>query len=118
MNNWVKNIGVWAVILIVLMMVFMQVSNRQAASSTMTYSTMMSEAKAGNVEKVKEESARSVKATLRDGKTYTVYLPGNVFTWDDLIKAGVNIEAKPPEENSFLMQIFISWFPMLLLIGV
>jgi cell division protease FtsH len=117
-NNWVKNLGVWLIIGIVLMMVFMNVSNRQSAGTTMTYSTMMSEAKAGNLEKVKEETARSVKATMRDGKTYTVYLPGNVFTWDDLIKAGVNIEAKPPEENSFLMQVFISWFPMLLLIGV
>ena len=36
----------------------------------------------------------------------------------DLLKAGVNVEAKPEEEQGFLMQVFISWFPMLLLIGV
>lgn len=118
MNNWVKNIGVWLVIGIVLMMVFMQVSNRQAQQNTLSYSAMMQEAKAGNVEKVKEESARSLKVTLRDGKTYTVYAPGDVFMWDELRRAGVSLEGKPPEENSFLMQIFISWFPMLLLIGV
>lgn len=118
MNNWVKNIGVWLVIGIVLMMVFMQVSNRQAAQTTLSYSAMMQEAKAGNVEKVKEESARSLKVTLRDGKVYTVYAPGDVFMWDELRRAGVSLEGKPPEENSFLMQIFISWFPMLLLIGV
>ena len=36
----------------------------------------------------------------------------------DLLKNGVNVEAKPEEEPSFLMNIFVSWFPMLLLIGV
>src|ERR1700675_4869870 len=36
----------------------------------------------------------------------------------DLLKNGVNVEAKPEEEQGFLMQVFISWFPMLLLIGV
>jgi hypothetical protein len=36
----------------------------------------------------------------------------------DLLKHGVKVEAKPEEEQSFLMSIFVSWFPMLLLIGV
>ena len=36
----------------------------------------------------------------------------------DLLKNGVKVEAKPEEEQSFLMSIFVSWFPMLLLIGV
>jgi len=117
-NNWVKNVGVWLVIGIVLMMVFLQVSKSGAARNDMDYSTMMAEAKAGNIVKVKEETARSVKATTRDDKVYTVNLPPNVFTWDDLLKYGVKIEGKAPEEQSFLMQIFISWFPMLLLIGI
>ncbi|MBL8521529.1 MAG: AAA family ATPase, partial [Betaproteobacteria bacterium] len=100
------------------MMVFMQMQGRGAGKESMDYTTMMQEAKAGNIVKVREESARSVKAFTRDDKSYTVNLPGNVFTWDDLLKAGVKIEAKAPEEQSFLMQVFISWFPMLLLIGV
>ena len=118
MNNWVKQVAIWIVIGVVLMMVFMQMQGKGAAKDAMDYSTMMQEAKAGNIVKVKEESARSVKAYTRDDKSYTVNLPGNVFTWDDLLKAGVKIEAKAPEEQSFLMQVFISWFPMLLLIGV
>src|SRR5438132_7176206 len=36
----------------------------------------------------------------------------------DLVKDGVKVQAKQPEEQSFLSQVFISWFPMLLLIGV
>ncbi len=118
MNNLVKQIAIWLVIGIVLMMVFMQMQGRGGGKDPMDYSTMMQEAKAGNIVKVREEGPRTVKAFTRDDKSYTVQLPGNIFTWDDLLKAGVKIEAKPPEEQSFLMQVFISWFPMLLLIGV
>ncbi len=118
MNNWVKNIGVWLVIGIVLMMVFMQVSNRGGARNDMDYSTMMAEAKSGNIEKVRMEGTRTAKVYTRDSKVYTTYTPGDVFMWDDLRKAGVKIEAKPEEEQSLLMSIFISWFPMLLLIGI
>ena len=118
MNNWVKNIGVWLVIGIVLMMVFMQVSNRGAARDNMDYSTMMAEAKAGNVVKVRMDGARTAKVYTRDEKVYTTSTPGDIFMWEDLRKAGVKIEAKPEEEQSLLMSIFISWFPMLLLIGV
>ena len=119
MNNWVKNIGVWLVIGIVLMMIFMQVSNRGGSRADLPYSSMMQEAKAGNVEAVKQEATRTLRVTLRDGKTYTTSIPGgDAFMWDDLRKAGVKIDAKPEEEQSLLMSIFISWFPMLLLIGV
>jgi cell division protease FtsH len=117
-NNWVKNVGVWLVIGIVLMMVFMQVQKSGSSRNDMDYSTMMTEAKAGNIEKVRMEGVRTAKVHMRDSKVYTTYLPGDVFMWDDLRKAGVKIEAKPEEEQSLLMSIFISWFPMLLLIGI
>ncbi len=119
MNNWVKNIGVWLVIGIVLMMIFMQVSNRGGNRVDLDYSTMMAEAKAGNVERIKQDGTRTFRVTLRDGKTYTTFIPGgDAFMWEDLRKSGTKIEAKPEEEQSLLMSIFISWFPMLLLIGV
>ena len=69
MNNWVKNIGVWLVIGIVLMMIFMQVSKQGASRADLPYSSMMQEAKAGNVEAVKQEATRTLRVTLRDGKT-------------------------------------------------
>jgi len=118
-NNWIKGIGVWLVIGIVLMMVFMQLSGRNTKANLMDYSTMINEAKAGNVERFREESARTAKVSMRgDNKEWTVYLPSTIYTVDDLLKAGVKVEGRPPEEQSFLTQIFISWFPMLLLIGV
>src|ERR1700754_1461874 len=111
---------VWLVIGVILTMVFMQVGNRTAGANVLDYSTFMEEARQGHIAKVKLDSGRTLKATSRDGKNYTVYTPGIQDPWmvGDLMKAGVTVEAKPEEEPSLLMNIFVSWFPMLLLIGV
>jgi cell division protease FtsH len=111
---------VWLVIGVILTMVFMQVGNRQASQNVLDYSQFMDEAKAGHIAKVKMDSGRTIKATSRDGKTYTVFTPGIQDPWmvSDLRQWNVSVEAKPEEEPSLLMNIFVSWFPMLLLIGV
>jgi cell division protease FtsH len=119
-NNTVRTIMVWLVIGIVLTMVFMQVGNRQTSANVLDYSTFMDEARQGRIAKVKMDGGRTLKASTRDGKAYTVYTPGIQDPWmvSDLLKNGVTVEAKPEEEPSLLMNIFVSWFPMLLLIGV
>src|SRR5512139_1297820 len=111
---------VWLVIGIVLTMVFMQVGNRQTSANVIDYSSFMEESRQGRIAKVKMDGNRTLKATSKDGKTYTVYTPGIMDPWmvSDLLKNGVSVEAKPEEEPSLLMNIFVSWFPMLLLIGV
>ncbi|MGE0355808.1 MAG: ATP-dependent zinc metalloprotease FtsH [Burkholderiales bacterium] len=120
MNNTVRTIMVWLVIGIVLTMVFMQVGNRQTSANVIEYSAFMEEARQGRIAKVKMDGNRTLKATSKDGKSYTVYTPGIMDPWmvSDLLKGGVAVEAKPEEEPSLLMNIFVSWFPMLLLIGV
>src|SRR5690606_19364413 len=55
---------------------------------------------------------------LGTGEKFTTYSPGDDHLVDDLLKNHVEIKAQPPESQSLLMQIFISWFPMLLLIAV
>jgi cell division protease FtsH len=118
-NQIVKQILIWLVIGVVLMMLFTHMQGRGGGKDVIEYSALMQEAKSGNVEKVKQEGARTLKVTLRDGKTYTAYVPGgDIYMWEDLRKSGAKIEAKAEEEQSLLMSIFISWFPMLLLIGV
>ncbi|HQZ46019.1 MAG TPA: ATP-dependent zinc metalloprotease FtsH [Usitatibacteraceae bacterium] len=111
---------VWLVIGIVLTMVFMQVGNRATSASVLDYSSFMEEARQGRIAKVKMDGNRTLKATSKDGKSYTVYTPGIMDPWmvSDLLKGGVAVEAKAEEEPSLLMNIFVSWFPMLLLIGV
>jgi cell division protease FtsH len=117
LNNMLKNLVIWLVIGLVLMTVFNQFNTRQSAQAPMEYSQFLEEVKAGRIAKVTIEG-RQLKATTSDGKRVTSYSPGDIWLVSDLLKYGVKIEAKPEEEPSLLMNIFVSWFPMLLLIGV
>jgi cell division protease FtsH len=112
-----KNMAVWLVIGLVLMTVFNQFNTRQVAQSSMEYSQFMEEVAQGSITKVVIEG-RVLKATTSDGRKLTSYAPPDLWMVSDLLKHGVKVEAKPEEEQSFLMSIFVSWFPMLLLIGV
>jgi len=117
LNNLVKNIAIWLVIALVLMTVFNQFSTRQAVQKAIEYSQFIEEVKQGNVAKVTIEG-RVLKGVKRSGERFTTYSPSDPWLVSDLLKNGVIIEAKPEEEPSLLMNIFVSWFPMLLLIGV
>ncbi len=117
MNNMFKNLAIWLVIGLVLMTVFNQFNSRQIATGAVEYSQFIEEVKQGRINKVVMEG-RTLKATTNDGKRITSYAPPDLWLVSDLLKSGVKIEAKPEEEPSFLMNLFVSWFPMLLLIGV
>ncbi len=117
LNNMFKNLAVWLVIGLVLMTVFNQFNTRQVTQSSMEYSQFMEEVAQGSISKVVIEG-RVLKATTNDGRKLTSYAPPDLWMVSDLLKHGVKIEAKPEEEQSFLMSLFVSWFPMLLLIGV
>jgi cell division protease FtsH len=117
LNNLIKNVAIWLVIALVLMTVFNQFSARQAPQKAMDYSQFIEEVKQGHVAKVTIEG-RVLKGVKSTGEKFSTYSPSDPWLVSDLLKAGVIIEAKPEEEPSLLMNIFVSWFPMLLLIGV
>ncbi|WP_035384040.1 ATP-dependent zinc metalloprotease FtsH [Ferriphaselus sp. R-1] len=119
MNNLFKSIGIWMVVALVLMTVFNQFNARQqsTAQSQLDYSEFMKEVNQGHITKVTIEG-RVLKAVTSDGKRISSYAPTDLWMVSDLLKNGVKIEAKPEEEQGFFTQLFISWFPMLLLIGV
>ncbi len=116
-NNLFRNVAIWVVIGLVLMTVFNQFNNKQNTQNSVEYSQFIEEVKDGKISKVVMEG-RTLKATTTDGKKITSYAPPDLWLVSDLLKSGVKIEAKPEEEPSMLMNIFVSWFPMLLLIGV
>ena len=119
MNNAFSKAAIWVVIALVLFTVFRQFDTRQGRSGDVPYSQFMKEAESGRIESVQIDG-RTIRARTRDGQAVTVFTPGAGDLWmvSDLLKYGVQVNAKPEEEQSVLMQIFISWFPMLLLIGV
>ncbi len=112
-----KNLAIWMVIGIVLMTVFNQFNSRQTAQGSMEYSQFLDEVKQGRITKVVIQG-RTLEATTTEGKKITSYAPPDLWMVSDLLKNNVKVVAKPEEEQSFFMSIFVSWFPMLLLIGV
>jgi cell division protease FtsH len=117
LNNLFKNLAIWLVIGVVLMTVFNQFNTRQTTQNTMEYSAFLDEVKSGRVAKVVIQG-RTLEATTQDGKRIVTYAPPDLWMVSDLLKNNVKVVAKPEEEQSFLTSIFVSWFPMLLLIGV
>jgi len=116
-NNLSKNIAIWLIIAVVLMTVFNQFGAQRTAQSQMPYSQFIEEVRAQQITKVTIEG-NVLKGQRSDGQRFTSYAPSDPWMVSDLLKNGVQIEAKPEEQPSFLMSLFISWFPMLLLIGV
>ncbi len=117
MNNLFKNVAIWLVIALILMTVFNQFGSRPATQAQVDYSQFIEEVRQGQVAKVTIEG-QVLKGVRADGRRFTTYAPSDPWLVSDLLKNGVVVEAKPEEQPSMLMSIFISWFPMLLLIGV
>ena len=116
MNNLVKNVGIWLIIALVLMTLFNQFSSQQS-NNTVAYSEFMEQARQGQVRSAKVDG-RTIRWLSNDDKRYLTYTPGDIFMIDDLRRYNVRIDAEPEEERSFWLNVFISWFPFLLIIGV
>ena len=85
--------------------------------SGVSYTQFMADAKAGKIARVDVQGSR-ITVTPQSGPEYTLTSPGDIWMVEDLREAGVQVFARPEEQPGFLTSIFISWFPMLLLIGV
>ncbi|WP_286294125.1 ATP-dependent zinc metalloprotease FtsH [Methylomarinovum tepidoasis] len=112
-----KNILLWVVIAAVLMSVFNNFGARKPSGAQLSYTQFIEAVHNGQVKQVVIEG-NAVKGITTAGQKFITYNPNDPHLIDDLLENKVEIKAKPPEGQSLLMQIFISWFPMLLLIGV
>ncbi|HKJ77027.1 MAG TPA: ATP-dependent zinc metalloprotease FtsH, partial [Gammaproteobacteria bacterium] len=117
MNDIAKNIILWVVIAVILMSVFNNFGPQKTAAHQLEYSQFISDVRSGRVDRVTIEG-RQIKGYLDSGEKFTTYAPDDPGLMADLLNNNVAVDAKPPEGQSVLTQIFISWFPMLLLIGV
>ena len=117
MNDIAKNIILWVVIAVILMSVFNNFGAKRPASQPLEYSQFIADVKQGRVKRVDIEG-RSISGFMHNGERFVTYSPDDPGLIADLLNSGVSVNAKPPEQQGILMQIFISWFPMLLLIGV
>jgi len=119
LNDLVKNLILWGVIALILLSVFSNFSQRANKEAEFSYSEFIADVKNGNVAEV-DIAGRKITGKTRDLKSFTTYSPetDNRSMIGDLLENNVKIVAKEPEQPSLLMNIFISWFPFLLLIGI
>lgn len=118
MSDMAKNLILWLVIAVVLMSVFQSFGPSESNGRKVDYSTFLQEV---NQDQVREAriNGREINVTKKDSNRYTTYIPVNdPKLLDNLLTKNVKVVGEPPEEPSLLASIFISWFPMLLLIGV
>jgi len=119
MGDLVKNLVIWTIIAVVIMSLFTGVGGRNATSQEFNYTDFMQQVQTGQVEEV-TISGREITGSFKSGERFMTYSPetDNSALIGELIKGKVRISGKAPEKQSFLAQIFIHWFPFLLLIGV
>jgi len=114
-----RNLVLWIVIALVLMLVFQNFTPRHGASRPIDYSDFVTEAKSGRVAKVLLDG-QTIEMEMHDGSRLFTYSPetDNSPLIGTLLDNNIRIEAQAPDRQGLLMQIFISWFPFLLLIAV
>ena len=119
MNDVAKNLILWVVIAVVLLSVFQSFQGREAAGRNMIYSDFLQQVESGQVSEVLIEG-QNITGKLVSGQTFKTYSPetNNSALIGDLVKAGVKIVSRPPEQPSLLTHMFISWFPFIVLIGL
>ncbi|MBZ2207287.1 ATP-dependent zinc metalloprotease FtsH [Massilia soli] len=120
MNNMFSKSAIWVVVALLLFMLFKQFDTHTVAggSKSIAYSELLDEIKARRIKDVVIEGANITATRVDDSKVRSTATGLDRGLIGDLRENGVRFDIKPPEEPSFLQQVFISWFPMLLLIGV
>ena len=115
-----KNLILWLVVAVVLMAVFQGVSENEQSENKISYTQFINDVRSGAVKEVKiERTSGAVVGERNNGGKFQTVIP--VYDEDllnDLLKNNVQVNGVKPEQQSLLANIFISWFPMLLLIGV
>jgi cell division protease FtsH len=119
LNDLTRNIVLWVVIAVVLLAVFSNFGQRASGPEEIPYSQFLSEIRSGGIQSATFKGDLIV-GEHESGKQYVTHNPetDNTQLIGLLDKQHVKIEAAPPERQGFLLQLFISSFPILLLIGV
>ena len=117
MNQFYKNIALWLVIGLIMIALFNLFNQPLTPFKEIIFSDFMNQVSSGNVEEVVIQGDY-IKGKLQDGKMFRT----NIVNDPDLVKflreKNVRIQVMPPEGTSWYTNLLISWFPMLLLLGV
>lgn len=117
MNNHMKNLAIWAIIFILMVVLFNLFNQPPVPRDNPSYSEFLAMVDSGAVAQVKIQGPK-ITGMKSSGESFITYAPEDPQMIDILIKKGVEVKAEPPEESPWYVTMLLSWFPMLLLIGV
>ncbi|MDD5276868.1 MAG: ATP-dependent zinc metalloprotease FtsH [Methylovulum sp.] len=117
MKKYIVTALLWGIVLTGGFLIYNRLNSTPVLQESLAYSDFIGKVKNGQIDRV-EINGQLIKVRSSSGIEYETFNPGDPHLIDDLLNAKVQIRTTPPVQQSLFMQIFISWFPMLLLIIV
>ena len=117
MNTFYKNLTMWLVILITMVFMFQFLNSPAKPSQSITYSEFWSHVESGDISKVSIQD-REITGIGQDGRPFKTIAPDDTELIPMLRQSKVNIAVEKPKEMPWYLSVLISWFPLLLLIGI
>jgi len=109
----------WLIIALVLVSVFSNFNPKHASVEKVSYSQFLREIKQGSVQSVMVEDDKIIRGVTKNNRNFVTFMPLPDFALlDELVKHNVDVNGQEKQQESFLMHLFVNWFPMFLLIGV
>jgi cell division protease FtsH len=117
LNPFYKNLALWLVITLMMVMLYQLFSKQHLAETSISYTQFLAMVEDERVANVIIQGQELYVTDTNEGR-FKVYAPQDTDLIKILRQKGVVISAKPPSENPWYMSVLVSWFPMIVLIGV
>jgi len=117
LNPFYKNLALWLVITLMMIMLYNLFNQQNVSETKISYTDFLSLVEKGKVSEVVIQG-QELYITDDSRNRYKIYAPPDGDLIKILREKGVSIQAKPPSESPWYMSILVSWFPMIVLIGI
>jgi cell division protease FtsH len=117
LNQFYKNLALWLIIGLIMVGLFQAFNGAPKLNKNIDYSDFMRSVGQGQISEVLVQG-NNIRGLYLNGKAFQTYAPKDPNLISTLREKGVRISAEPVERNSWYMNLLLSWFPMLVLIGV
>ena len=117
LNQFYKNLALWLVILLVMILLYDMVANKKQEIKVLPYSDFVTAVTEGQVKEVVIQGP-NVEGKMQDNTAFKTYAPNDLGLIPDLRAKGVTINARPEDDRGIWFTLLISWGPIILLIGV
>ncbi len=117
MNQFYKNLALWLVISLVMILLFNMMTQKGQEQKPITYTAFLAAVEEGRVREVTVQGS-NVEGKYQDDTLFKTFVPDDPALIAQLREKGVEIQARPAEDRSFWFTLMVSWGPILLLIAV